>query len=148
MAGKMSYMKTCQEKFKRLDNSPLGEALRQRTGLSPQLCVLVPSPHFKEKKIPKQAHNRIVWFSYLVQKAPRQSWVILTVRAMAPCSSQERRHLPPQNLDMALIQKHPLPRGHQMTLMYQVTLVNACQAIITFTLYLDDWFILFPSRDE
>ncbi|XP_040042581.2 OCIA domain-containing protein 1 [Gasterosteus aculeatus] len=35
LAGKMSYMKTCQEKFKRLDNSPLGEALRQRTGMSP-----------------------------------------------------------------------------------------------------------------
>ncbi|XP_057700287.1 OCIA domain-containing protein 1-like [Corythoichthys intestinalis] len=36
LAGKMSYMKTCQEKFKRLDNSPLGEALRRRMGLSPQ----------------------------------------------------------------------------------------------------------------
>ncbi|KAI3353270.1 hypothetical protein L3Q82_019806 [Scortum barcoo] len=33
LAGKMSYMKTCQEKFKRLENSPLGEALRQKTGL-------------------------------------------------------------------------------------------------------------------
>ncbi|XP_051940256.1 OCIA domain-containing protein 1-like [Hippocampus zosterae] len=43
MAGKMSYMKTCQEKFKRLDNSPLGEALRQRTGLSPQLPKGAPS---------------------------------------------------------------------------------------------------------
>ncbi|XP_072319035.1 OCIA domain-containing protein 1-like [Eucyclogobius newberryi] len=31
LAGKMSYMKTCQEKFKRLENSPLGEALRQRS---------------------------------------------------------------------------------------------------------------------
>ncbi|XP_029443802.1 OCIA domain-containing protein 1 isoform X2 [Rhinatrema bivittatum] len=29
MAGKISYMKTCQEKFKRLENSPLGEVLRQ-----------------------------------------------------------------------------------------------------------------------
>lgn len=36
LAGKMSYMKTCQEKFKKLENSPLGEALRQRTGLPPQ----------------------------------------------------------------------------------------------------------------
>ncbi|KAM4603409.1 OCIA domain-containing protein 1 isoform 1-T1 [Polymixia lowei] len=36
LAGKMSYMKTCQEKFKRLENSPLGEALRQRTGLPTQ----------------------------------------------------------------------------------------------------------------
>jgi len=36
LAGKMSYMKTCQEKFKRLENSPLGEALRQRTAGLPQ----------------------------------------------------------------------------------------------------------------
>uniref|UniRef100_UPI0037E8EB2B OCIA domain-containing protein 1 n=1 Tax=Semicossyphus pulcher TaxID=241346 RepID=UPI0037E8EB2B len=36
LAGKMSYMKTCQEKFKRLENSPLGEALRQRTGMPQQ----------------------------------------------------------------------------------------------------------------
>ncbi|XP_076585566.1 OCIA domain-containing protein 1 [Chaetodon auriga] len=36
LTGKMSYMKTCQEKFKRLENSPLGEALRQRTGQLPQ----------------------------------------------------------------------------------------------------------------
>ncbi|XP_068448142.1 OCIA domain-containing protein 1-like [Clinocottus analis] len=33
IAGKISYMKVCQEKFKRLENSPLGEALRQRTGM-------------------------------------------------------------------------------------------------------------------
>ncbi|XP_029604734.1 OCIA domain-containing protein 1-like isoform X1 [Salmo trutta] len=31
LAGKISYMKHCQEKFKRLEHSPLGEALRQRT---------------------------------------------------------------------------------------------------------------------
>ncbi|XP_051240290.1 OCIA domain-containing protein 1 isoform X2 [Dicentrarchus labrax] len=37
LAGKMSYMKTCQEKFKKLDNSPLGDALRQRTGMPPQI---------------------------------------------------------------------------------------------------------------
>ncbi|XP_034544393.1 OCIA domain-containing protein 1-like [Notolabrus celidotus] len=36
LGGKMSYMKTCQEKFKRLENSPLGEALRQRTGQNQQ----------------------------------------------------------------------------------------------------------------
>ncbi|XP_061592965.1 OCIA domain-containing protein 1-like [Cololabis saira] len=35
LAGKLSYMKTCQEKFKRLENSPLGEILRQRTGAPP-----------------------------------------------------------------------------------------------------------------
>ncbi|XP_043911658.1 OCIA domain-containing protein 1 isoform X2 [Protopterus annectens] len=29
LAGKLSYTKTCQEKFKRLENSPLGEALRR-----------------------------------------------------------------------------------------------------------------------
>ncbi|XP_035515540.1 OCIA domain-containing protein 1-like [Morone saxatilis] len=37
LVGKMSYMKTCQEKFKRLENSPLGDALRQRTGMPPQI---------------------------------------------------------------------------------------------------------------
>ncbi|XP_067843884.1 OCIA domain-containing protein 1 isoform X2 [Heptranchias perlo] len=29
LVGKFSYMKTCQEKFMKLENSPLGEALRQ-----------------------------------------------------------------------------------------------------------------------
>ncbi|TSN95681.1 OCIA domain-containing protein 1 [Bagarius yarrelli] len=29
-AGKLSYMKTCQKKFYNLENSPIGEALRQR----------------------------------------------------------------------------------------------------------------------
>ncbi|XP_072920785.1 OCIA domain-containing protein 1 isoform X2 [Hemitrygon akajei] len=29
LVGKISYMRTCQEKFMRLENSPLGEALRQ-----------------------------------------------------------------------------------------------------------------------
>ncbi|KAM3623514.1 uncharacterized protein V6R79_012079 [Siganus canaliculatus] len=43
LAGKISYMKTCQEKFKRLENSPLGEALRQRTGLPPQYSQSAPS---------------------------------------------------------------------------------------------------------
>ncbi|XP_016278750.1 OCIA domain-containing protein 1 isoform X2 [Monodelphis domestica] len=32
LAGKISYVKTCQEKFKRLENSPLGEALRLGQG--------------------------------------------------------------------------------------------------------------------
>ncbi|KAM4585259.1 OCIA domain-containing protein 1 [Odontesthes bonariensis] len=36
LAGKLSYMKTCQEKFKRLESSPLGEILRQRAGMPPQ----------------------------------------------------------------------------------------------------------------
>lgn len=36
IAGKLSYMKICQDKFKRLVNSPLGEALRHRAaGLPP-----------------------------------------------------------------------------------------------------------------
>ncbi|MEE6462086.1 hypothetical protein FKM82_001488 [Ascaphus truei] len=30
LTGKVSYMRTCQEKFKRLENSPLGDALRHR----------------------------------------------------------------------------------------------------------------------
>uniref|UniRef100_A0A1A8KNT6 OCIA domain-containing protein 1 n=1 Tax=Nothobranchius kuhntae TaxID=321403 RepID=A0A1A8KNT6_NOTKU len=33
LAGKISYGKTCLEKFKRLENSPLGEILRQRAGM-------------------------------------------------------------------------------------------------------------------
>ncbi|XP_029002169.1 OCIA domain-containing protein 1-like [Betta splendens] len=36
IAGKMSYMKTCQEKIKRLENSPLAEVFRQRERLSQQ----------------------------------------------------------------------------------------------------------------
>ncbi|XP_041840272.1 OCIA domain-containing protein 1-like [Melanotaenia boesemani] len=35
LAGKLSYMRTCQEKFKRLENSPLGEILRQKAGMPP-----------------------------------------------------------------------------------------------------------------
>lgn len=34
-AGKLSYMKVCQEKFKSMENSPLGEALRQRERRQP-----------------------------------------------------------------------------------------------------------------
>ncbi|KAG8453655.1 hypothetical protein GDO86_000332 [Hymenochirus boettgeri] len=36
LAGKLSYMKTCQEKFKRLENSPLGEAIRQGSRYIPE----------------------------------------------------------------------------------------------------------------
>ncbi|XP_054636039.1 OCIA domain-containing protein 1-like [Dunckerocampus dactyliophorus] len=36
MAGRISYMKTCQEKFKKLENSPLADALRGQRGLLPQ----------------------------------------------------------------------------------------------------------------
>ncbi|XP_072239450.1 OCIA domain-containing protein 1 isoform X2 [Leuresthes tenuis] len=39
LAGKLSYMKTCQEKFKRLENSPLGEFLRQRAGMPPHYAA-------------------------------------------------------------------------------------------------------------
>jgi len=39
LAGKLSYMKVCQEKFRRLENSPLGEALRQRSALPLQRPV-------------------------------------------------------------------------------------------------------------
>lgn len=35
-AGHISYINKCQEKIKRLENSPLGEALRQRTGMPQQ----------------------------------------------------------------------------------------------------------------
>lgn len=43
LAGKISYMRTCQEKFKRLDNSPLGEALRQRAKMPQQYSKAAPS---------------------------------------------------------------------------------------------------------
>ncbi|KAM7419123.1 hypothetical protein PAMA_016308 [Pampus argenteus] len=36
IAGKLSYIKVCQKKFMQLENSPMGDALRQSTGLSPQ----------------------------------------------------------------------------------------------------------------
>ncbi|XP_034968202.1 OCIA domain-containing protein 1 isoform X2 [Zootoca vivipara] len=35
IGGKFSYMKTCQEKLKRLENSPLGEALRKNKPIQP-----------------------------------------------------------------------------------------------------------------
>ncbi|XP_077158104.1 OCIA domain-containing protein 1 isoform X2 [Paroedura picta] len=35
IAGKLSYLRSCQEKFKKLENSPLGEALRQHKPISP-----------------------------------------------------------------------------------------------------------------
>nr|XP_057921427.1 OCIA domain-containing protein 1-like [Doryrhamphus excisus] len=36
MAGRISYIKTCHEKFKNLENSPLADALRRKPGLLPQ----------------------------------------------------------------------------------------------------------------
>lgn len=51
LAGKMSYMKTCQEKFKRLENSPLGEALRKRTGM-PQQLSQVPQTELSDPDTP------------------------------------------------------------------------------------------------
>ncbi|XP_054438124.1 OCIA domain-containing protein 1 isoform X1 [Pteronotus mesoamericanus] len=43
-AGKLSYVKTCQEKFKNLENSPLGEALR-----SGQARRSSPHGHYSQK---------------------------------------------------------------------------------------------------
>ncbi|XP_047435169.1 OCIA domain-containing protein 1-like [Mugil cephalus] len=36
LVGKVSYMKTCQEKFKAMENSPVGEILRQKARMPPQ----------------------------------------------------------------------------------------------------------------
>ncbi|XP_068607281.1 OCIA domain-containing protein 1-like [Brachionichthys hirsutus] len=36
LAGKISYLQKCSEKFQRLENSPVGALLRQRAGLSAQ----------------------------------------------------------------------------------------------------------------
>ncbi|EDL89969.1 OCIA domain containing 1, isoform CRA_e [Rattus norvegicus] len=49
-AGKLSYVKTCQEKFKKLENSPLGEALR-----SGELRRSLPPGHYTQK--PKYDSN-------------------------------------------------------------------------------------------
>ncbi|KAF4012969.1 hypothetical protein G4228_004403 [Cervus hanglu yarkandensis] len=43
-AGKLSYVKTCQEKFKNLENSPLGEALR-----SGQARRSSPTGHYSQR---------------------------------------------------------------------------------------------------
>ncbi|XP_072108828.1 OCIA domain-containing protein 1 [Mobula birostris] len=49
LVGKISYMRTCQEKFMRLENSPLGEALRQgRRRFSHQHQYSYPKSDFSE----------------------------------------------------------------------------------------------------
>ncbi|XP_069780795.1 OCIA domain-containing protein 1-like isoform X2 [Narcine bancroftii] len=56
LVGKISYMRTCQEKFMRLENSPLGDALRQgRRRFSPQLSY--PKSEFSEKTGEHQAFS-------------------------------------------------------------------------------------------
>ncbi|CAJ1052116.1 OCIA domain-containing protein 1-like [Xyrichtys novacula] len=44
MLGKVSYIKNCEEKFMRLDNSPLGEALRVRKGLPREVVKELSDP--------------------------------------------------------------------------------------------------------
>ncbi|XP_076026385.1 OCIA domain-containing protein 1-like [Genypterus blacodes] len=43
LAGQMSYVKTCREKFNRLENSPIAETFRMRKGLPPQTSQGSPS---------------------------------------------------------------------------------------------------------
>lgn len=114
MAGKLSYMKTCQEKFKRLENSPLGEALRQRTGLPSQrwaphaflhCCVCIYQVH----------HSRLLCSPPALQVLS-QNWVTLTLRRSSLCSSQ----LKPA-ARRATLQNHRSILGGQMTLALQAS---------------------------
>ncbi|KAL8207421.1 UNVERIFIED_CONTAM: hypothetical protein K2H54_056296 [Gekko kuhli] len=57
MGGKLSYMRACQEKFKKLENSPLGEALRLRKPVAPekneeQICLAVYFGKYLVKTLP------------------------------------------------------------------------------------------------
>lgn len=73
LAGKMSYMKTCQEKFRRLENSPLGEALRQRTGLYQQQWVMQRPGYIPPKCWLLLVCPHFVWivFSFFSSKGPQ-----------------------------------------------------------------------------
>ncbi|KAJ8397497.1 hypothetical protein AAFF_G00437730 [Aldrovandia affinis] len=89
LAGKMSYMKICREKFKNLENSPLGEVLRQgHHTLPPRLApqnqtefedasqpAYEPPPSLPSPDQPSPAHS-YADFSYsdsAYQPAPSES---------------------------------------------------------------------------
>ncbi|XP_028818166.1 OCIA domain-containing protein 1 [Denticeps clupeoides] len=63
MGGKMSYMKVCQEKFKNLENSPLGEALRHAQRQQ------APGPNQSEFWDPNQADPNQATFESSFQPA-------------------------------------------------------------------------------
>lgn len=115
MAGKLSYMKTCQEKFKRLENSPLGEALRQRTGLPSQrwaphafldCCVCIHQVRL---------HCRFLC-SLPALQVLSQSWVTLTLNHSSRCSSH-----PKPATRIAILQNQQSQLGGQMTLGLQAS---------------------------
>lgn len=115
MAGKLSYMKTCQEKFKRLENSPLGEALRQRTGLPSQrwaphafldCCVCVHQVRL---------HCRFLC-SLPALQVLSQNWVTLTLNRSSRCSSH-----PKPAARIAISQNQQSQLGGQMILRLQAS---------------------------
>ncbi len=72
LGGKMSYMKTCQEKFKSLENSPLGEALRQRQRPQPPVWAQHEQSTFKSVVCNYCATSIPKGFFYVPQKIFRE----------------------------------------------------------------------------
>lgn len=113
MAGKLSYMKTCQEKFKRLENSPLGEALRQRAGLPSQRWV----KHARALaccRPPAAADSRC---SPSALQMLSLTWATPTLSHSDPCSSQQK-----PSVRRATLQTHQSKWGDQRTLVLQATI--------------------------
>ncbi|XP_035271163.1 OCIA domain-containing protein 1 [Anguilla anguilla] len=71
MAGKISYVKTCQEKFKNLENSPLGEALRQGRQYQPPG---ISPPSQSEFEDGSQQQREPVFQLPAEQRGPSQSY--------------------------------------------------------------------------
>lgn len=115
MAGKLSYMKTCQEKFKRLENSPLGEALRQRTGLPSQRWAPHAFLHCCVYIHQVLLHSRFLCYPPALQVLS-QNWVTLTLKHSSLCSSQ----LKPA-ARRATFQNHQPILGGQVTLGLQAS---------------------------
>ncbi|KAF0037488.1 hypothetical protein F2P81_010362 [Scophthalmus maximus] len=131
MAGKISYMKTCLEKFKRLENSPLGDEIRQRTGLplhmskGPQSEMSDPNtqsfdPGFHPTEAPSQLPNNTRDYEYgfspeppmqtgraddFSAPAPVQSYVDEEEPRRKPILYEDLRLKNRENYEVALTQK-------------------------------------------
>ncbi|KAM3864760.1 OCIA domain-containing protein 1 [Diretmus argenteus] len=127
VAGKMSYMKTCQEKFKRLENSPLGEAIRQRTGPSrsysqgPKSEMSDPDsqsfdPMFQQAESPSQMPIHTRDYEYNAEppqqtsrgddfSSPVQSYVEEEEPKRKPISYEDLRVKNRENYEVTLTQK-------------------------------------------
>uniref|UniRef100_H2LHJ4 OCIA domain-containing protein 1 n=1 Tax=Oryzias latipes TaxID=8090 RepID=H2LHJ4_ORYLA len=122
LAGKLSYMKTCQEKFKQLENSPLGEILRQKSGMTPPQSEMsnpdsqsfgtmfqaaeaprFPSPSSKDYESgldPPEQVGRMGDFS-----APTQSYLDEEEPRRKPVLYEDLRLKNRENYEVTLIQK-------------------------------------------